>query len=697
MDRKKELLIRAYLIMVFFIIVSCVIIYRVFLISVIEKDKWSAKGPNHLKWKTEVADRGNIYADDMSLLVATLPFFDIRMDTRIAKDEEFNAGLDSLATGLARVSKRSVYEWKNILIKARKKGNGYLRIASNVSPEMVDYYRLLPIFRKGRLGGGLILERKSRREKPYGQFAARTLGEDRENATKVGLEDYFDKFLKGPEQKRLMKEVKAGVWVPWDDLLNHEVKKGNDLYTTIDVQMQDIVHHALKSNLEKYEALKGTAIVMEVETGAIKAISNIGKTKSGVYTEIRNYAVGELAEPGSTFKLAAVLAMLEDGYADLDTKVNLGGGKKRFYDRTMYDSRMHGIQSSDLKEAFEISSNVGIATLAFQSYGDKVKRLQYAERLRSFGLGEKTGIEIRGEGIPYIKDPVENKKVWYGTTVPWMSHGYELQLTPLQMLNFYNAIANDGRLMRPYLVSEIRDGRDVVKRFNPRALKERIASPENISKAQELLKGVVIRGTAKNLRSPIVSMAGKTGTTVVGYADKTSPKRYNASFAGYFPADNPKYSIMVVVYEPKGSYYGSSVAAPIFKEIAEKYSAIDADTQRAIAQLEPEEGGFHLPGKETGHKLDFKTIFNYVHLDYKDKGSSNWVNVDPFETKMIIDRKKIKVSEVPDVRGMGARDAMYVLENLGMKVDIEGVGKVFKQSITPGTENSGKPIKIFLH
>ena len=683
--------------MVFFIIVSCVIIYRVFLISVIEKDKWSAKGPNHLKWKTEVADRGNIYADDMSLLVATLPFFDIRMDTRIAKDQEFNAGLDSLAIGLARVSKRSVYEWKNILVKERKKGNGYLRIASNVSPELVDYYKSLPIFRKGRMGGGLILERKSRREKPYGQFAARTLGEDRENATKVGLEDYFDKFLKGPDQKRLMKEVKAGVWVPWDDLLNHEVKKGNDLYTTIDVQMQDITHHALKSNLEKYEALKGTAIVMEVETGAIKAISNIGKTQSGVYTEIRNYAVGELAEPGSTFKLAAVLAMLEDGHADLDTKVNLGGGKKRFYDRTMYDSRMHGIQTSDLKEAFEISSNVGIATLAFQSYGEKDRRLQFAERLRSFGLGEKTGIEIRGEGIPYIKDPIENKKVWYGTTVPWMSHGYELQLTPLQMLNFYNAVANDGRLMRPYLVSEIRDGRDVVKKFNPRALKERIASPENISKAQELLKGVVIRGTAKNLRSPIVSMAGKTGTTVVGYADKTSPKRYNASFAGYFPADNPRYSIMVVVYEPKGSYYGSSVAAPIFKEIAEKYSAIDAETQKAIAQLEPEEGGFHLPGKETGHKLDFKTIFNYVHLDYKDKGSSNWVDVDPFETKMIIDRKQIKVSEVPDVRGMGARDAMYVLENLGMKVDIEGVGKVFKQSITPGAENKGKPIKIFLH
>jgi cell division protein FtsI (penicillin-binding protein 3) len=363
----------------------------------------------------------------------------------------------------------------------------------------------------------------------------------------------------------------------------------------------------------------------------------------------------------------------------------------------MYDSRMHGIQTSDLKEAFEISSNVGIATLAFQSYGEKDRRLQFAERLRSFGLGEKTGIEIRGEGIPYIKDPIENKKVWYGTTVPWMSHGYELQLTPLQMLNFYNAVANDGRLMRPYLVSEIRDGRDVVKKFNPRALKERIASPENISKAQELLKGVVIRGTAKNLRSPIVSMAGKTGTTVVGYADKTSPKRYNASFAGYFPADNPRYSIMVVVYEPKGSYYGSSVAAPIFKEIAEKYSAIDAETQKAIAQLEPEEGGFHLPGKETGHKLDFKTIFNYVHLDYKDKGSSNWVDVDPFETKMIIDRKQIKVSEVPDVRGMGARDAMYVLENLGMKVDIEGVGKVFKQSITPGAENKGKPIKIFLH
>ena len=487
--------------------------------------------------------------------------------------------------------------------------------------------------------------------------------------------------------------------LPWDDLLDHEVKKGDDLHTTIDIGMQDIVHHTLESHLIKTDALKGTAIVMEVSTGAIKAISNIGKTKSGSYAEVLNYGVGEIAEPGSTFKLATVVAMLEDGYAELDTKVNLGGGKRKFYDITMYDSKMHGIQESDLREAFEISSNVGIATLANKYYGPQNRRRQYIDRLKSFGLADKTGIEIRGEGQPYIKDPVSNQKDWSGTTIPWMSHGYELQLTPLQLLNFYNAIANDGKLMKPYLVKEIRNRHGVIKSFKPTVLKDRIASEKTVDIAQELLKGVVQRGTAKNLRSNIVSMAGKTGTTVVGYANKELPKKYNASFAGYFPADEPKYSMIVIVYQPKGAYYGSSVAAPVFKEIAEKFTATDLETQQLIAEINNTQGGevINLPGKESGHKEDFMNIFQFVDLAFKEKSKSSWVEVDPFESKMIIDRKKIKKSEVPDVRGMGARDAIYVLENLGMKVDIEGIGKVYKQSLTPGSANKGAPIKIYLN
>jgi cell division protein FtsI (penicillin-binding protein 3) len=492
-----------------------------------------------------------------------------------------------------------------------------------------------------------------------------------------------------------MKKISQSTWIPLLDLDEGTVEKGNDLYTTINVGMQDIVHHALLESCEKFEAAEGTAVVMEVETGAIKAISNFTQDEKGGYSERYNHAVGKSTEPGSTFKLASVLALLDDGLADLDTKVNLNGGRKRFYNLTMSDSKIHGIQSSTLREAFEISSNVGVATLCQSRYGETQKAGAFVKKLRQFGLFDKTGIEISGEGDPYIKDPVKDKKLWYGTTIPWMAHGYELQLTPLQLLTFFNAIANDGRKMKPYLVSEIRGEYGVIKKFEPKVEKASIASSASITKAQNLLKGVVMRGTAKNLRSDIVTMAGKTGTTAVGYAAKDGSKAYNASFAGYFPAENPKYSVIVVIYKPKGAYYGSSVAAPVFKKIAEHYTLIDLDLQEAMKK--PEDILVkRVPNKGVGYKEDFQTIMEHVHLEYKDRSKSKWVEVDPYESKMLIDNKRIKIAEVPDVRGMGARDAAYVLENIGMQVVMEGVGKVYKQSLLPGTKNNGQPIKIFL-
>jgi cell division protein FtsI (penicillin-binding protein 3) len=393
--------------------------------------------------------------------------------------------------------------------------------------------------------------------------------------------------------------------------------------------------------------------------------------------------------------LASVLALLDDGLVNLDTKVNLSGGKKKFYNLTMYDSHIHGIHLSTLREAFEISSNVGVATLCQNNYGMTQNAKGFINKLCQFGLCDKTGIEVSGEGKPFIKDPIKNRKTWYGTTIPWMSHGYELHQTPLQMLSFFNAIANDGKKMKPYLVSEIRGKYGTIKKFDPRVEIASIASDKSIKAVQELLEGVVLRGTAKNLRSDIVTMAGKTGTTAVDYSSQIEKKAYNASFAGYFPAEDPKYSAIIVIYKPKGSYYGSSVAAPVFKKIAENYTMIDMELQASMKK--PEDILVkRMPKRGVGYKVDFQTIMEYVNLDFKDRSKSNWVEVDPYESKMLIDNQRIKISEVPDVRGMGARDAAYVLENIGMEVVMEGVGKVYKQSLLPGSKNKGQPIKIFL-
>ncbi len=693
MDRKKELLVRAYVVMFTFVVFAIIILYRVFLISVVERDQWKAKGADHIQWRTEMADRGSIYSDDMSLLATTLPFFEIRMDTKTSKQSLWDAQMAELAEKLNHI--QGVGDWYARLNKARKDKNQYLLIARNVDADLVEAYKSLPILKEGKYRGGMIVTRTSRREKPFGQLGSRTIGTDRENATKVGLEEAFDKQLKGPEEQRLMRQVAGGVWVPYHDLMEHEVKRGDDVHTTINVTMQDIAHQALSSALNTYEAHAGTAMVMEVKTGAIKAIANLGRTEGGGLAEVYNYAVGRTSEPGSTFKLASTLAMLESGEVDLDTKVNLHGGKKKFYDRWMYDSHQHGITFSNLEEAFEISSNVGIASLAQEVFGDKEGRKQFVKYLSDFGFTKSVGIEIKGEPKPYIKDPVKDKKIWYGTTVPWMSHGYELHMTPLQVLNIYNTVANGGKMMKPYLVSSVQRRSEIVKNFKPRVLNHSIVSSNTVTKAQKLLEGVVERGTAKNLRSDMVTMAGKTGTAVVGYAEE-GERRYNASFAGYFPSEAPKYSIMVVIYEPKGKYYGGSVAAPVFKEIAEKVTYLDLEIQEEIAYLNESLDGPKLPSSGVGYKKDYQAIFDYVNLGYKNKSKSTWVEVDPFESKMIIDAKKIKKSLIPDVRGMGVRDALYVLENLGIGVSIEGVGKVLTQSLAPGKKNDGMPIKLVL-
>lgn len=693
MNRRNELLIRAYLVMFAFVSLALVIMVRVAKVNVVEGDKWRKEGGKTVKWMPVNADRGNIYSCDGDLLATSLMFFEIRMDFKVPSDELFDNGVDTLALMLSRhvMKDKSRSEIKSMLLRKRadakqgKPGSSDVFLAKGLTYEDRELVRTFPIFRKGQFGGGLIIKKSTKRVKPFKSLASRAIGEDRENASKIGLEGAFDKQLSGEKVQRLMRKVGHGVWVPLYDPSEFEVKKGGDIVTTLDMQIQDVVHRELLAATVKSQAKAATAIVMDVQTGAIKAITNFSRTQSGNYAEDFNHALATSTEPGSTFKLATALAMLDDGKASLTTNVDLHGGKKKFYDLWMRDSEPHGLRMVTMQKAFEKSSNVGMASLAHKAYRTKQDKIRFIDKLAEFGLTAKTGLEIKGERRPTIKHPERNKSSWYGTTIPWMAHGYELMLTPLQTLNLYNAVANNGRLMKPYLVSDVIEGDEVVVEKGPTVLNEQIASPDAINKARYLLEGVVKRGTGKkNVYSDYVSIAGKTGTSVVGYADGDGRKEYHASFAGYFPAERPRYSMIVMVYEPEGAYYGGAVAGPAFKNIAERIMSVKREMMLVVNEGEAADGK-KLPEKHQGFADDYKDLLSYVELPYEKKTKSRWVEVNPSaKNRVKIDRLKLKNKIVPDVKGMGLRDALYILENLGLEVEFKGFGKVSSQSLRPG-------------
>ena len=689
-NKKKELLLRVYIVMVFVIITAILLFGKAVKINVFEGERWRAKGDSlYVKFMPIVADRGNILDDDGSLLATSLPFFDIRMDLKAdgLTAEIFKKQVDSLSLCLSKFVNPSwtSSRYKNHLIKSRAKGERYLLIARNLNYEQLERLKRFPIFRLGPYKGGLIVERHGKRTMPYQMLANRTIGYVRTDV-QVGLEGYFDSVLRGAEGKRLMQRVSGGTWIPVSNLTEIESKRGDDIQTTIDIELQDITHSALLAGLKRHNALYGTAIVMEVETGAIKAIANIGANNGG-WSEDYNYAVGTSAEPGSTFKLASMMALLEDGYANLETRVDLEKGETKFFRETMWDSSPHNTEDTTLQYAFEVSSNVGIAKTVNAQYFEKKRSENFIKRLKQFHLNEKTGIEISGEGKPKIKEAWSSEDNWSGTTLPWMSTGYEVQITPLQTLNFYNAVANNGKMMKPYLVQKyLRDGK-IEKEIKPKVIDHSIASDRTIQIAQDLLLGAVERGTGKKYKSDFYKFAGKTGTSRVDYFQKNiNRKMYQASFVGYFPAEKPKYSCIVLIYDPKqAGYYGGSVALPIFREIADKCFAMKPEMANALNKKSDVEKIAQIySSKNTGSKEDVEIILKYVKMPLEMQGEGEWATFVNEERPLLQNRNMVS-GEVPDVRGMDLKDALFILENEGVQVKFAGKGKVKLQSIRPGT------------
>jgi len=702
---KNEVLVRLYLVVALVLLGAFVIFGRLYQLSVAQADKWEAKADSlYVKWIDVYADRGNILAEDGSLLATSLPFFNIHFDAKAEglTDDIFNQNVDSLAWLLSNYVDQQYTQgaYKDWLMQLRlaapeTKGIRYVPIAKDLPYNKMMIIREFPLFRLGRYKGGLIVEQKPTRERPFKMLAQRTIGYTREGALPVGLEGSMNNVLGGSLGKQLMLRVPGDVYIPVGDLAEIEPQPGNDVVTTLDINIQDVAENALLKACQTHDADHGCVVVMEVKTGAIRAMANIGRTPDG-WWETYNFAVGERVEPGSMFKLATFMALLEDGYIDdFEEKIPVYKGKVKFYDDELTDAEPHGMDTMTIRQVFAKSSNVGTATMAQKYYG-KGKASNFVDHIRDFGLDQMTNIELGGEEKPVIKNPNDPKSEWSGTSLPWMSIGYELLITPLQLLTFYNAVANDGRMMKPYIVQRVEQFGEVVREFRPTVVKRSIASRNTIKKAKELLNAVVEEGTAHSIQSANYSIAGKTGTAQLNYHKFKAQAgiRHQAGFCGYFPADNPVYSCIVVISEPKrGGYHGAEVAAPVFRTVSDKCFAMKAGLHAPVNAVDkPKPTTRMLPSYDAGKKEDITKALKWFDLDYFKVSNSNeadWGVLNADNDSLMLMNRFVGDKTLPSVLGMGLKDAIYLVENRGCKVRVEGVGKVRRQSLAPGTRCGG--------
>ncbi len=652
---EKNILNRLYFVAVCMFIFAIAIVVKICDIQFVHGDTYRDLAETRtVKNVTIPANRGNIYSADGSLLATSVPKYDIRIDALAPSDATFNKYLVSLSDSLSRYSGKSSSYYQNQLRKARANKNRYFLLARNIGYSDYARMRNFPMLNLGAFKGGLIVEQTTKREYPMGGIAQRSIGYERYdedgNVTRPGIDGaYGVQYLRGVDGHRLKQKIGNGQWKPLTDYNEIEPRDGYDVYSTIDTNIQDIAHHALLEQLEKYKADHGCVVVMEVATGEIRAISNLGRTSDGYYYEKLNYAVGESHEPGSTFKLMAVTAALEDKVIDTSDVVDTKNGVLTFYGKHVRDSHHGGYGKITVSEAFEVSSNTGIVQAIYGSYKNNPKK--FVDRLDAMNLNNKLDLPILGEGTPIIPHP-DDKQRWNGIALQWMAYGYGVSFTPLQTLTFYNAVANDGEMVKPRFIREVKEFDQTVERFDKEVINPKIASEETIKKVQQLLKNVVEKehGTGHRLYSSNFSMAGKTGTCQKDYKNKEK-LNYISSFAGYFPADNPKYSCIVVIHEPDKSvgYYGADVSGPVFKKIAQKIFT-DTPIYDEVKTLEV---------KNTSVENEYQEYYSVVN-----------------NGKAIM----------PDVTGLPAMDAVSLLENMGLKVKFNGVGVVKKQSVEKGVK-----------
>lgn len=698
MSNRNNILLRVYVVFGFFALAALAVIGKVFYLQYIEYDYWKERSGKSVRIAYMEGKRGNIFSSDEKLLATSIMYYTVSMDPVAPEEETFNAALRDLSTRLAnfrdekRLPLKSAREYEKELDNARATRDRYVTLFKELSYEEVEEIKTWPLFELGKNKGGLIIERNEKREHIFSKLMERSLGHFTEGKPVVGIEKAFDKYLKGKEMPIRQLKTSKGNWIPLEGIEKYP-EDGLDVYSNVNIDFQYIAHNALEEMLEETNAKHGCALVMEVKTGKIKAIVNLGKTPKGTgYSERFNYGVATLSEPGSTIKSSMLMSLLASGKADLETIVNLEGGRKKFYDREMKDD--HAPESDDvtLKTAIVKSSNVGVSKLIRNGFQSNPNEL--IDLLASFGLLQPSGVDLVGEPTPEIIRP--GQKEWSGVSLPWLAIGYEIKMTPLQLLTFYNAIANDGKLMKPYIVEKVKKYNETMVAFEPKSF-GRICSPKIATDVQEALKGVVLDGTAKASQSDFLPFAGKTGTVNLS-PPEMNEKLYQGSFVGFFPADNPYYSCVVVVNDPDpdlGKYYGSQVAAPVFKKIAEGIYARDIESKEPINRMVQKEEGLEenelvgKPSLKVGYLEELQLLCEEFGIPYYNDGNGPWVNPSKMEDNLVLEKivpfDRKDGDKVPDVINMGLKDALYILENSGLVVTIKGKGKVLKQSLKPGT------------
>ncbi|WP_187270162.1 penicillin-binding protein [Pontibacter qinzhouensis] len=702
MNIKKSILVRVRVAFLAICLFACAIVYKIVHIQFLDKTNWKAiSKERRVRYQPVYATRGNIYSDNdvssgnESILATSLPFYRVAFDPTIAETQVFNAGVDSLAMLLARFyGDKSEDHYRRRIKNARTNGRRYIRLNSRqINYQDKKMMAQWPIFRAGKNRGGVIFEKVEKRFKPFGLLAERTIGFVNVDKNGAGLEFSFNDNLSGTDGEALFERI-AGGNKPIYDGTEVKPQHGYDIKTTIDINLQDVAENALYKALAKTDADYGCVIMMEVKTGEIKAIANLGKTKGG-YIEDYNYAVGNQGrtEPGSTFKLASMMALFEHTNVKLSDSVDTGHGSFRIKGRTMTDSKIGGYGKITVQEVFEKSSNIGVAKLTEEYFGNNPKA--FTDYLNRFGLGSTLGFQMDGEARPYLKSPQDRS--WSATSLASMSIGYELKLSPLQTLAFYNAVANNGVKIQPIIVKEIRKTDNVIQTFQTRVLDEKICSDETLKKLRAMMEGVVEHGTAKNIRSNDYKVAGKTGTARKVKNGKYV-KTYSTSFVGYFPADNPKYSCIVIIDSPRGvNVYGGDVAAPVFKELADKAYARDLAMHKPLlARVVPNKES--MPDIRSGSLDDLSLICNKIGISSHSKSpDEDWVHVEPQKRSLVFKPNPVNDAIVPDVTGMTLRDALFILENQRLRVKVEGTGKrVQRQSLAPGAtiEKEGQIILV---
>ena len=659
---ERKIMFRYYISLTFIVFFALILIGKLLYIQIEEGDYYRKISENNtIKNFILEPSRGNIYSDDNSLLATTTPRYEIRWDSKVPSEQNFQKNILNLSKGLSKILGKKFNYYLDILKRARKDGNRYLLISRDLSYSQYKQIKKLPLFNLSSLKGGLIVESKEVRENPMGKICERTIGYEKKDPSghyiRVGMEGAFSHFLKGQSGQRLKQKIANGQWKPINDNNEIEPTEGYDVYSTINTNIQDITHHALLRQLEKYKADHGCAVVMKTNSGEIKSIVNLSKTKNGKYYEKFNYAVAESQEPGSTFKLMSVIATLENDDQISKKLIDTKNGEIIFYDKyKVRDSKKGGYGKLTPAKAFEVSSNTGIVKMVYENYKSNPKK--FVDRLYNMGLSKQLGLSIKGEGMPMI--PYPGDKNWSGISLPWMAFGYGVKLTPLQILSFYNGIANGGEIVKPRFIYKIKNsGSSFIKNYEKEILNPSICSYPTLVKVQKMMFNVIDKtwGTANKIKSSNLKMAGKTGTCQIDYT--SDEIQYVSSFVGYFPYEKPEYSCIVVINRPdkKIGYYGGEVAAPVFKEIAEK---LFSRTPRNVIV------------KSSNHNL-------YKNL------------------KQIRRNNKREISVIPNLIGMPAMDAIVILEQLGIKFILKGEGKVFKQSIKSGSKlDYNKKIILYL-